>query len=103
MHVGTSPQRFRSGPESASAKESRLDGPTRLNYGFRPTEFLGQLLCNSTLYFLRDLGDIVFCDLGVLEFSAKLLLGCSSKISLFNAASFLLPLRVAIFYGKSND
>ena len=35
------------------------------------------------------------CDLGTFEFYAKLLPGCPSKFSLFNAANFLLFLRVA--------
>ena len=39
------------------------------------------------------------CDLGALEFYAKLPLGCSSQFSLFNAANFLL-FRVVIFSGK---
>ena len=42
------------------------------------------------------------CDLGTFDFCAKLLLGCSSQFSLFNAAKFLL-FRVAISYGKSID
>ena len=40
------------------------------------------------------------CDLGTFKFCAKLLLGCSRQISLFNAANFLLFLRVAISTGK---
>ena len=42
------------------------------------------------------------CDLRTFEFWAKLLLGRSSQFSLFNAANFLLLLRVAIFYGENN-
>ena len=42
------------------------------------------------------------CDLGAFEFCVKLLLGCSSQFSLFNAANFLL-FRVVIFHGKSKD
>ena len=38
-------------------------------------------------------------DLGALEFCAKLLLGCSSQFSLFNAANFLL-FRVVILKEK---
>ena len=41
-------------------------------------------------------------DLGLFEFCANLLLGCSSQFSLLNAASFLLFIRVASFYGKSD-
>ena len=43
------------------------------------------------------------CDLETFEFCAKLLLGCSSQFSLFIAASFLLFVKVAFFYGKSSD
>ena len=39
------------------------------------------------------------CDLGALEFCAKLLQEWSSQFSLFNAANFFL-FRVVIFYGK---
>ena len=42
------------------------------------------------------------CNLGAVEFCAKLHLGCSSQFSLFNAANFFL-FRVVIFYGKNND
>ena len=42
------------------------------------------------------------CDLGTFEICAKLILGCSWKLSWFNAASFFFLLRVAIFYAKSN-
>ena len=42
------------------------------------------------------------CDLGTFDFRAKLLLRCSSRFSLFNAANFLLFLRDTIFYGKVN-
>ena len=43
------------------------------------------------------------CDLGTFEFCAKLLLAFSSQFSLLRAASFRLFLKVAIFYGKSNE
>ena len=42
------------------------------------------------------------CDLGIFEFCAKLLLGCSPQFSLFKAASFLLFLRVAISIGEGH-
>ena len=42
------------------------------------------------------------CDLGTFEFCAQLLLGGSTQFSLFDAARFLLFLRVAILYGKNS-
>ena len=42
------------------------------------------------------------CDLGTFEVFTKLLLGRPSHFPCF-AASFLLFLKVAIFYGKSKD
>ena len=40
------------------------------------------------------------CDLGAIDFFAHLFLACSSKLSLFRAASYGWFLNVAIFYGK---
>ena len=99
MHSETSPELFRSGPELADSWESRLDVIMRLICGFFPTKHLRELFCDSPLSFPRNLSYVVF--LSIFEFRATLLLGCSSQLSLFNAASFLLFLKFADIYGKS--
>ena len=44
-----------------------------------------------------------YCDLGTIEFCAKLHLWCSSQFSLLKAGKFRLFLEVAVFYKKSNE
>ena len=69
------------------------------------------VLLNSLVNFLVTLPSISSetwviessCDLGAVEFCAKLLLGCSSQFSLFRTASFRLLLWVAVLYGTSDE
>ena len=94
---------LRSGPELAGSEETRQVGREHLkcnslSYWTPWTVFLLLYLEFPETCVIKS-----SCDLVTLVFYARLLLGCSSQVSLLRAASFRLFLRVAIFYRKMTN